>query len=218
MSQPPHTPEPAPSTDGQAAPGWPAPEPAWPAPGTQPAPDWAATAPTWQQPAPVAAPQPAPAATPAGRGRWVAAGAALAGLAAGAVGATFLMTAVVAGTSEDMGRALAGELAPAIAEGVQNGMLDATEQSMGALLEEESMGWYAEPPGGEVEQFPPVAPKDLGPDEVLDEYAQSCFEGDFQACDDLLYESPPLSAYEEYAGTCGGRVKEFAVPVCTELE
>ena len=39
-----------------------------------------------------------------------------------------------------------------------------------------------------------------------------------QACDDLMYASPPLSDYEEYASTCGGRVEEFSVPVCTELE
>jgi hypothetical protein len=39
-----------------------------------------------------------------------------------------------------------------------------------------------------------------------------------QACDDLMYASPPLSDHEEYAGSGGGRVEEFSVPVCTGLE
>ncbi|MCA0144460.1 hypothetical protein [Blastococcus sp. LR1] len=211
MSQPPQFPGPGPSTDGYAAPGWPAPAGTWPEPA------WEAITPTWSQPTPVAV---SPSSVSGGvpGARWALAGAGLAGLVAGAVGATLLMTAVVSGTSEDIGRAMAGELAPAIADGVRDGMVEATEESMDAYLGDESMGWYAEPPGGEVEQFPPVAPADLGPDEAMDSYALSCFEGDLQSCDDLMYESPPLSAYEEYASTCGGRVKEFTVPACTELE
>ena len=63
-----------------------------------------------------------------------------------------------------------------------------------------------------------MAPGELGPDPVLDEYAQECFAGELQACDDLYYESPPLSAYEEYGSTCGGRVKIYTVPYCTELD
>ena len=81
---------------------------------------------------------------------------------------------------------------------------------MGVGMAEESLG--------PVEQFPAVAPGELGPDPVLDEYADACFAGDHQACDDLLYESPPLSEYEEYGSTCGGRVKPFEVASCTELE
>jgi hypothetical protein len=53
---------------------------------------------------------------------------------------------------------------------------------------------------------------------VLDAYAGSCFDGELQACDDLFYESPPMSAYEEYGVTCGGRVKQFAVMSRTDLE
>ena len=84
-------------------------------------------------------------------------------------------------------------------------------------------GWVAdagmaEEPLPPAEEFPAVPPGDLGPDPVLDEYADACFAGDFQACDDLLYESPPLSEYEEYAGTCGGRVKAYDVATCTDLE
>ena len=69
-----------------------------------------------------------------------------------------------------------------------------------------------------VEEFPAVPPGDLGPDPVLDQYAEDCFAGKFQACDELLYESPPLSEYEEYGSTCGGRVKSYEVATCTELE
>ena len=238
MSQPPQSPEPTPAPDGQTAPGWPAPGAPWPAPAAQP--DWTATTPPWQPgsagvpQSPVGTGSPVPGSPATGspatglpglgspeRGRWVLAGAALAGLAAGAVGATFLVTAVFAGTAEDIGRAMAAEIGPGISEGVRDGMVEAAEEQMDsyALMEEESMGgWYGGGPGGEVEQFPPVEPEDLGPDDVLDEYAQSCFEGDYQSCDDLMYESPPMSQYEKYGATCAGRVKEFTVPYCSELE
>ncbi len=82
----------------------------------------------------------------------------------------------------------------------------------GGILPEE-MG-----PSGPVEQFPATAPGDLGPDPVLNAYAQECFEDDLQSCDDLYNESPPLSDYERYATTCGGRVKEYDVMNCTELD
>jgi hypothetical protein len=62
-----------------------------------------------------------------------------------------------------------------------------------------------------------VAPV-TGPDPVLDAYAQACFEGDYQACDDLFFESPPLSDYEEYGGSCGGRIKANSVMACSELD
>ncbi len=54
--------------------------------------------------------------------------------------------------------------------------------------------------------------------DVEHQYAADCFNGTFQACDDLLYESPPLSEYEDYAITCGGRVKQWDVMACTDLE
>ena len=63
-----------------------------------------------------------------------------------------------------------------------------------------------------------LPPGDLGSDPTLDEHADACFAGDFQACDDLVYESVPLSEYEEYGGTCGGRVKPYDVATCTDLE
>ena len=194
----PETPDGSAPASGQVAPGWPAPDASRPVPGAQSAPGWAAT------------------------GRWAVAGAALAGLAAGAVGATVLVSAVFIGSAEDIGRAMAQELAPGIAEGVRDGMVEGNQESMdaltGGMLGEDGAGWYAGASAEDIEQYPPVEPGGLGPDAELDAYAQSCFEGNLQACDDLMHDSPPLSAYEEYASTCGGRVKGFSVPVCAELE
>ena len=91
---------------------------------------------------------------------------------------------------------------------------EASNEALGGAL---GGSWGAYPPGP-VEQTAPVPPGVLGPDPVLDAYAQECFAGDLQSCDDLYAESVPLSDYEEYAGTCGGRVKELTVPFCTELD
>jgi len=48
-------------------------------------------------------------------------------------------------------------------------------------------------------------PGGLGDEPELDEYAEECFDGDMEACDDLYWESPTDSAYELYGGTCAGR-------------
>ncbi|MCF6736319.1 hypothetical protein [Blastococcus sp. KM273129] len=218
MSQPPLPPETGPSSaPPQGGPGWPAPTPGWPAPGGPPVPDWAAG--VTRQPAAPAVPAPA-AAGSARRGRWVLAGAALGGLVVGTAATALLLGVVVAGGAEDVGRAVAAELGPALTEGIRDGMVEGSQAQMEDAMDaygEEAGGWYGGVPGGAVEQFPPVAPADLGPDETLDAYADSCFGGELQACDDLMYESPPLSAYEEYASTCGGRVKAYTVMACTEL-
>ncbi|MGY1849453.1 MULTISPECIES: hypothetical protein [unclassified Blastococcus] len=219
MSQPPPTPDAGvPSSPQQPGdPSWPAPAADWPAPGAQPVPDWASAA-AWQPtPAPLA---PAPAAAPSHRGRWAIAGAAVGGLAVGAAATTLLLSAVVLGGAEDVGRAVAAELGPALTDGIREGMVEGSRAQMedaGEYLDEEMGGWYAGAPGGAVEESPPVEPGDLGPDPILDAYAQGCFDGELQACDDLMYESPPLSAYEQYASTCGGRVKAYTVMACTEL-
>jgi hypothetical protein len=128
---------------------------------------------------------------------------ALAGLAAGAVGAAFLVTAVFVGSAE------------AIGEGIGRGMA-AEEQEFYSSLEEE-YGWSALPPLDPEDVEAPVAPVP-GPDPVLNAYAQGCFEGDYQSCDDLFFESPPMSDYEEYGAACGGRVKPGSVMSCTDLE
>jgi hypothetical protein len=137
---------------------------------------------------------------------------ALAGVLAGAIGGAFLVTAVFVGSAEDIGREIGAAMGSQMSEDLERAVEDVT----GALLEDP----YGLGTGtvGPVEEFPPVAPEALGPDPVLNEYAQSCFDGELQACDDLLYESAPLSAYEDYALSCGGRVKEYAVMACTDLE
>ncbi|MDP5184292.1 hypothetical protein QOZ88_16785 [Blastococcus sp. BMG 814] len=216
-------PQPLPPETGPSAPpqqgdpGWPPPTAGWPGQGAQPAPDWAGGT-SWQPAAPP--PVPAPAA-PVPRGRWVLAGAALGGLVVGTAVTALLLGVAVVGGAEDIGRAVAAELGPALTDGIREGMVEGTqaqmEDAMDAYGEEGGAGWYGGAPGGAVEQFPPVEPADLGPDETLDAYADNCFGGELQACDDLMYESPPLSAYEEYASTCGGRVKAYAVMACTEL-
>jgi len=51
-------------------------------------------------------------------------------------------------------------------------------------------------------------PTGLGTDATFDGYAQDCFDGDMQACDDLWEQSPVGSPYEAYGGTCAGRQPE----------
>jgi hypothetical protein len=65
---------------------------------------------------------------------------------------------------------------------------------------------------------PPVPAAGLGDDPGLDGYATRCHDGLFSACDDLYELSPPMSDYEHYGMTCGGRVKPFDVYYCTELQ
>jgi hypothetical protein len=129
---------------------------------------------------------------------------ALAGVVAGAVGGAFLVTAVFLGSAESIG------------EGIGRGMAEAEEEFYASMSEEE-FGWSAGPPLDPADIADPVAPV-AGPDPVLNAYAQACFEGDYQSCDDLFFTSPPMSEYEEYGGTCGGRVKLYAVMASTELE
>ena len=51
----------------------------------------------------------------------------------------------------------------------------------------------------------PRAPAGLGTDDTLDALAVDCHRGVLQACDDLVRDSEPRSAYEEYGATCAGR-------------
>ncbi|MGH9139143.1 MAG: hypothetical protein ACRD0G_19205 [Acidimicrobiales bacterium] len=59
---------------------------------------------------------------------------------------------------------------------------------------------------GNVEIGDAEEPPELGDPEAQD-LADECFDGDMQACDDLITfaESPDDDVYE-YSGTCGGRV------------
>jgi hypothetical protein len=112
---------------------------------------------------------------------------------------------VLRGAAEDVGRAAGEAMGESMGEAVYGGGVSSGYWSSGGGL-------------GPVEQSAPVPPGELGPDPVLDAYSQGCFDGDLQSCDDLFTESPPLSRYEEYATTCGGRVKAWTVPYCTDLD
>ena len=74
-------------------------------------------------------------------------------------------------------------------------------------------------PGG-ASGIPPatVPPDGLGDDPVLDQFAQSCFDGDMSACDQLYNDSEVNSTYESYGGTCAGRqpITNSDVVYCTD--
>jgi hypothetical protein len=71
------------------------------------------------------------------------------------------------------------------------------------------------------EAAPPADWTAIGDDEGFDTYAQRCFDGSMQACDEL-YElaelDEPGSRYAYYGLTCGGRVHPRDVLSCTELD
>lgn len=113
---------------------------------------------------------------------------------------------------------MADEIESTVRDGVIEGNEQALEDFGGSFEGMFGMPGMSGMPVEDVEPFPPVPPEAHGPDPVLDGYSRQCFEGDLPACDDLMYESTPMSDYEEYATTCGGRVKAFAVYSCTELE
>jgi hypothetical protein len=79
----------------------------------------------------------------------------------------------------------------------------------------DDMAAGAAPPA--VVTAPPSPATGLGDDVGLDGYAARCHDGLFSACDDLYQLSPPMSDYEQYGMTCGGRVKPFDVYYCTDL-
>jgi hypothetical protein len=165
------------------------------------APAWQGRAPTWEQPAPVP-PFPAPVQPTRNRGlviALVAAGGAL----VGAVVAGLLVAVLFTAAAQDIGSGMGEEFSQSL------------EGGFGMMPEDV---WSSQYGSGPVEEFPATPPGTLGPDPVLSAYANSCFDGEMQACDDLYYESPPMSKYEEYAVTCGGRVKQFAVMACTDLD
>ncbi len=122
------------------------------------------------------------------------------------------------------GAALLSVLLTALALGGRSGLSDADVDRISAAVSEEmygpdlGAGLDLGITTGPIEQFDPVAPGDLGPDPALDTYAEECFTGDLQSCDDLYFSAPPLSDYEEYGMTCGGRMKPFAAATCTELD
>ena len=85
-----------------------------------------------------------------------------------------------------------------------------TSQSAGGASPQTSS--QGSPPTGSAggSGIPPATaePDGLGDDPVLDQYAQDCYDGDMQACDDLYDDSEVGSRYETYGGTCAGRQPE----------
>ena len=136
-------------------------------------------------------------------------------LVLGAAVAATVTVLVLSARADDVGRELGAGIGRRWARR-RSSQMDQMMDDFATMDPYASSGGYLS--AGPVEQFPPVDPGQLGPDPVLDGYAAECFAGDLQACDDLFFESPPLSAYEEYASTCGGRVKLYTVPFCTELD
>jgi len=59
-------------------------------------------------------------------------------------------------------------------------------------------------------------PVGLGDDAVLDELAQSCYDGDMPACDRLYDRSDAGSDYETYGDTCAGRQPSGTFVYCSE--
>ena len=59
--------------------------------------------------------------------------------------------------------------------------------------------------GDGVADDPATVIPEFGEDAQLDDLARACESGDFEACDQLYYDSGFGSGYEDYGNTCGGR-------------
>lgn len=74
--------------------------------------------------------------------------------------------------------------------------------------------------GGDDQLAAPATPggaAGFGDDPVLDELYLDCEAGDLAACDELYFQSPLGSAYEEFGATCGGREASAAAGSCEAL-
>ena len=160
------------------------------------APGWEVRPPGWPAPAPDA--RAAPRQDAGSLVLAAVAGAAVlaVGLLVAALLSALLISFVLANRSDDVGRGIA-------------------EAMGGSAPQSGPLGGYGY---GPPEQHEPVPPGSLGTDPALNGYAQECFAGTLDACDALYLESTPLSEYERYGSTCGGRVKPLEVYSCTELE
>src|SRR4051812_10861896 len=61
-------------------------------------------------------------------------------------------------------------------------------------------------------------PDNLGDDVTLNRFAQDCYDGKMQSCDDLYLQSPQGSPYQSYGATCAGRQDILAADTvfCTD--
>ena len=63
---------------------------------------------------------------------------------------------------------------------------------------------------------PSIEPTGLGDDPTLDGLAQSCYDGDLAACDDLYRGADPGTPYRSYGDTCAGRQAENSGTWCVD--
>lgn len=98
---------------------------------------------------------------------------------------------------------------------------------------------YAQTCGGRIDEVegapecetrfpgPPQPPGDLTDDPELadtsqaqiaefEDLADECFDGDFEACDDLFLQTPIDSEFEDYGRSCGGRFEEGIGGTCVD--
>ncbi|MBM7807478.1 hypothetical protein JOD57_003315 [Geodermatophilus bullaregiensis] len=68
--------------------------------------------------------------------------------------------------------------------------------------------------GGAVTPTDPAPPTGLGDDPLFQQQAEACFAGDYAVCDDLWRGTPVGSDYEQYAGTCAGRLPYEELGTC----
>lgn len=164
---------------------------------------WEVRTPTWG-PAVPHAPAWGPVPPPAAPRSWSLPPIAVVGIAAGVALLSVLITALVLGGQRTLSEGDIDRISAAVGEEFYG-----TDAGLG-------LDGGIDP--GSIEQFDPVAPGELGPDPTLDAYADDCFAGDLQSCDDLYFSAPPLSDYEEYGMTCGGRMKPYTAVSCTDLD
>jgi hypothetical protein len=59
---------------------------------------------------------------------------------------------------------------------------------------------------------PDLPPRDGFGDPALDALAQQCFDGDYEACDDLYFDAPFESEAGQYGSSCAGRTEPAFFP------
>jgi hypothetical protein len=59
-----------------------------------------------------------------------------------------------------------------------------------------------------------IPPTGLGGDPALNAQAQSCYDGDMTACDDLYFATESGTPYRGYADSCAGRQPEGTGQLC----
>jgi hypothetical protein len=89
------------------------------------------------------------------------------------------------------------------------------EESGSSSSRPSSSSGSSAPTGGGAIPPPTLEPEGLGDDPLMDQYAQSCYDGDMAACDTLFKDSELGSDYEAYGDTCAGRQPLSTDVFCT---